>query len=152
MNGHSKLLHRALTERILGTAMDVLNVLKPGLDEKLYEKALLIELMDRGTKVESQRSFPVHYKGRCIGRLVPDLIVDQKVIVEAKVVETFSNTHMAQILGYLAITGLEIGLLLNFKHAKLEWKRVVRTSEDRGSHADTNTAFPLIRAHPRNPW
>ncbi len=126
------LLHRDLTKQIIGAAMDVLNELKPGLDEKLYENALVIELAERRLKVEQQRRFSVRYKGHFIGKLIPDLIVDGKIIVDAKVAETFTDTHLAQMLGYLAITGLEVALLLNFKHAKLEWKRIVRSRNDSG--------------------
>lgn len=84
--------------------MLVLNSLKPGLDEKLYENALVIELRNRGHVVEQQKAFPVHYTGQLIGRLIPDLIVDEKVIVDPKVVEDFNDTHLAQMTGYLAIT------------------------------------------------
>ena len=105
--------------------MAVLNGLKPGLDEKLYENALVIELVARGHAVEQQREYPVHYRGHFIGKLIPDLIVDGKVIADPKVVTAFNDTHIAQMLGYLNITGLEVALLLNFKEAKLQWKRVV---------------------------
>ena len=106
--------------------MALLNELKPGLDEKLYENALVIELVSRGHTVEQQRDFPDHCRGHFIGKLVPDLIVDGKVIADPKVVSAFNDTHIAQMLGYLNITGLEVALLLNFKEAKLTWKRVVR--------------------------
>lgn len=105
--------------------MKVLYTLRPGLDEKLYENALLIELVNRGHRVDQQKSFPVHYEGRFIGRLIPDLIVDDLVVVDPKVVEQFTNDHVAQMLGYLAITGLDLALLLNFKYAKLQTKRVI---------------------------
>jgi GxxExxY protein len=121
----TELIHRGLSESILGAAMKVLNTLKPGLDEKLYERALLIELKKRGHRVEQQRRFPVYYEEEHIGTLVPDLIVDDMVIVDPKVVSAFSDTDMAQMLGYLAITKLRLALLLNFKHAELKWKRVV---------------------------
>ena len=120
--------HEELTGGIIGAAMAVLNELKPGLDEKLYENALVIELVARGHTVEQQRDFPVHYRGHFIGKLVPDLIIDGKVIVDPKVVSAFNDTHIAQMLGYLNITGLEVALLLNFREAKLAWKRVVRGS------------------------
>ncbi len=68
----------------------------------------------------------MHYRGHFIGKLVPDLIVDGKVIADPKVVSEFNETHIAQMLGYLNITGLEVALLLNFKDSKLAWKRVVR--------------------------
>ncbi len=120
------LIHEELSKKIIGAAMEVLNTLKPGLDEKLYENALVIELRELGHAVEQQRSFPVDYKGASIGTLIPDLIVDGKVIVDPKVVTAFNDTHIAQMTGYLAITDLRLAILLNFKSAKLEWKRVVR--------------------------
>ncbi len=117
--------HEELTKDIIGAAMAVLNELKPGLDEKLYENALVIELTERGHTVEQQREYPVHYKGHFIGKLIPDLIVDGLVIADPKVVSAFNDSHIAQMLGYLNITGLEVALLLNFKEARLDWKRVV---------------------------
>ena len=106
--------------------MTVPNTLRPGLDEKIYENALVIELRKRGHNVQQQTQFPVYYDGELIGTLIPDLIADQLVIVDPKVVTTFNDTHMAQMLGYLNITDLTLALLLNFKNAKLDWKRVVR--------------------------
>ena len=121
-----ELVHKELSEAIIGAAMKVLNALRPGLDEKLYENALVIELKNRGHSIAQQRQFPVHYDGQWIGTLIPDLIVDELVIADPKVVTAFNDTHMAQMLGYLNITGLRLALLLNFKNAKLDWKRVVR--------------------------
>ncbi|MFP4088045.1 MAG: GxxExxY protein [Desulfobacteraceae bacterium] len=120
-----ELIHQDITESIIGAAMKVLNVLKPGLDEKLYENALVIELKKRDHRIEQQRQFQVHYDGQLIGTLVPDLIVDNRVIVDTKVVSAFNDTHTAQMLGYLNITGLDLALLINFKYSKLKWKRVV---------------------------
>ena len=120
------MIHEELSHAVIGIAMAVLNELKPGLDEKLYERALVIELRQRGHRVEAQRVFPVLYRGEVIGSLTPDLILDDAVIVDAKVVSAFTDAHIAQMVGYLAITGLELALLLNFKNARLEWKRVVR--------------------------
>lgn len=123
--------HEEITKDIIGAAMAVLNELKPGLDEKLYENALVIELAARRRVVEQQREYPVHYLGHFIGKLVPDLIVDGKVITDPKVVSAFNDTHVAQMLGYLNITGLEVALLLNFREATLTWKRVVRGSGEK---------------------
>jgi GxxExxY protein len=120
-----ELVHKELSEAIIGAAMKVLNILRPGLDEKLYERALVIELRKRGHEIEQQREFPVFYDSQHIGTLIPDLIVDNLVIADPKVVTAFNDTHMAQMLGYLNITGLRLALLLNFKHAKLQWKRIV---------------------------
>jgi GxxExxY protein len=128
--------HEELTGQIIGAAMVVLNELRPGLDEKLYENGLVIELTARGHTVEQQREYPVHYRGHFIGSLVPDLIVDGKVITDPKVVSAFNETHLAQMLGYLNITGLEVALLLNFKESKLKWKRVVRGIPGDGTEID----------------
>ena len=122
----SNLIHKELSESIIGCAMTVLNTLRPGLDEKRYENALVIELGKRGHRVQQQAQFPVHYDGQLIGTLIPDLIVDALVIVDPKVVSAFNDNHLAQMLGYLNITNLDLALLLNFKNAKLEWKRIVR--------------------------
>jgi GxxExxY protein len=117
--------HEELTHQIIGAAMAVLNELKPGLDEKLYANVLVLELQARGHTVEQQREYPVYYRGQFIGKLVPDLIVDGKIIADPKLVSAFNDTHIAQMLGYLNITGLEVALLLNFKESTLHWKRVV---------------------------
>jgi len=122
------MLHEEITKNIIGAAMAVLNELRPGLDEKLYENALVIELRARGHTVEQQREY---YRGQFIGKLVPDLIVDDKVIADPKVVTAFNDTHVAQMLGYLNITGLDVALLLNFKESKLDWKRVVNERRKR---------------------
>jgi GxxExxY protein len=119
------MLHEKITQDIIGAAMAVLNELKPGLDEKLYENAIVLELQARGHKVEQQKEFPVFYRGHFIGKLIPDLIIDDKVITDPKVVPEFNDTHISQMLGYLNITGLEVALLINFKNARLDWKRVI---------------------------
>ena len=121
------LLHKELTEDIIGAAMEVLNILKPGLDEKLYENALVIELRERGHEVDQQKRYPVSLKGHLIGTLVPDMVVDDLVVVDPKVVVAFNDTHILQMIGYLAKSELDLALLLNFKFAKLKWKRVVRS-------------------------
>ena len=123
------MIHEEVSGKIIGAAMELLNEPKPGLDEKLYERALIIELKRRGHVVSVQRSFTVSYRGELIGKLIPDLIVDNAVIVDPKVVACFTETHVAQMIGYLNITGLDLALLINFKNARLEWKRVLRSQE-----------------------
>ena len=133
------MLHEEISKDVIGAAMAVLNELKPGLDEKLYENALMIELVARGHTVEQQREYPVHYRGHFIGKLIPDLIVDGKAIADPKVVTAFNDTHVAQMLGYLNITGLEVALLLNFKEARLQWKRVVNERRHQTADDPDNT-------------
>lgn len=119
-------IHKELSEGIIGAAMTVLNKLRPGLKEKAYENALVIELRKRGHNIEQQRVFDVFYDRIIVDTLVPDLIVDGKVIVDPKCVTDFTETHYAQMIGYLAITGLRLALLLNFKDTRLRWKRIIR--------------------------
>jgi GxxExxY protein len=106
--------------------MLVLNNLKPGLDEKLYERALAIELRKRGHWVQTQVEYAVFYDSQQVGLLIPDMVIDKSVIVDAKVATEFNDSHVAKMIGYLAISELQLALLINFKYATLKWKRVVR--------------------------
>ena len=124
----AKLLHEELSGSIIGAAMAVLNELKPGLDEKIYEKALVLELLSRGHKVDQQQRFEVYYREHLVGTLIPDLVVDDLVIVDPKVVTSFGDSEEAQMIGYLHITSLQLALLLNFKYAKLQWKHIILES------------------------
>ena len=121
-----KLLNEELSRDIIGAAMDVLNALKPGLDEKIYENALIVELVHRGRMPMPQSRFVVKYRDHVVGTLVPDLIVDDLIVVDTKVVSQFNDAHIAQMIGYLAITGKKVGLLINFHDTTLQWKRIVR--------------------------
>ena len=125
-----RLIHEELSREIIAAAMKVHGCMKPGLDEKLYENALVIELAKRGHRADQQKRFSVRYDGHFIGKMTPDLIVDELVIADPKVVEDFNSDHVAQMLGYPAITGLELARLLNFEHASLRWKRVVKSGPE----------------------
>ncbi len=111
----SKLIHEELSGAIIGIAMEVLNELKPGLDEKLYERAMVIELRRRGHAVEAQREFPVFYRDEPIGHLTPDFFIDDKIVVDPKVVSAFNEARVAQMIGYLTISGLELALVVELQ-------------------------------------
>jgi GxxExxY protein len=119
------LLYAEDTEAILGAAMEVLNVLGHGLLEKPYENALAVELRLRGIPFEQQPQFDVMYKNVPVGLFVPDLIVQGRIIVDTKTIDRIGDHERGQMLNYLALTGLRVGLTINFKRAKLEWKRSV---------------------------
>ena len=121
----STLLYAEDTEAILGAAMEVLNVLGHGLLEKPYENALAVELRLRGIPFEQQPQFDVMYKNVPVGLFVPDLIVQGRIIVDTKTIDRIGDHERGQMLNYLALTGLRVGLTINFKRAKLEWKRSV---------------------------
>lgn len=119
--------HSELTERVIGAAMTVHRTLGPGLDEKIYENSLAIELAEQQICFSQQEIFPVRYRGRYVGKLITDLIVDSKIIVETKVADHIVDVHIAQVLSYLSITGLQVGIILNFKPASLTIKRIANT-------------------------
>lgn len=112
------------THRVIGCAMEVLNVLGHGLLEKPYENALVVEFGLRGIPFQQQPRFDVEYKSVKVGEYVPDLICFDQIVVDTKTIERITSHEIGQMLNYLKITGLRVGLLLNFKYAKLQWKRV----------------------------
>lgn len=116
--------HSDLTEQIIGSAMAVHRALGPGLNESIYENSLCVELAERAIPFTQQQQFSVLYKSKDVGKLITDLIADNKVIIETKVASTITDLHMAQTLSYLCISKLQVAIILNFKNFSLEFKRV----------------------------
>jgi len=114
-----------ITYTINGAGFEVNRVLGSGFLEKVYENALLVELKERGLNAESQIPVKVFYKNKIVGEYIIDILVEKKVIVELKTVEKVDNVHEAQLLNYLKASGIQVGLLINFKHPKVEIKRMV---------------------------
>lgn len=110
---------------VVGCALEVLNVMGHGLLEKPYENALAVEFGVKGISFSQQPPYDVRYKGVVVGQYVHDLVVFEKLVVDAKVIEQITAHELGQMLNYLKITGLQVGLILNFKRSKLEWKRVI---------------------------
>ncbi len=106
--------HQELTKSIIGVYYDVYNELGYGFLEKVYHNALIIELKSRGFEIESYKKINVHYKNIIVGEYIPDIIVNESVIVELKCVEYLIETHESQLLNYLKATKCEVGLILNF--------------------------------------
>ena len=121
---------------VVNCAFEVLNELGHGLLEKPYENALVVEFGLRNIRVKQQTRYDVIYKGIRVGDYIPDLIVYDKMVIDAKVVERIGDLELGQMLNYLKITNMPVGLILNFKRAKLEWKRVVL--QDREPRMDAN--------------
>ena len=103
-----------LTRRIIGCAIEVHRQLGPGLMEATYEEALCIELTDQEIAFIRQAGVPVFYKGHLIGEHRPDLVVQDRVVVEVKSVERLIGVHQAQLLAYMRVLKKPVGLLLNF--------------------------------------
>ncbi len=119
-----ELLHRDEVYEIVGCAMEVLNTLGHGLLEKNYENALVVEFNLRGIPVRQQERFKVIYKTVTVGEYIPDLIVFDKIIVEVKTIERITDVERGQVINYLKISGLKVGVIVNFKRPKLEWERL----------------------------
>ena len=119
------LIFKEEIHRIVGCAMEVLNTLGHGLLEKPYENALVVEFGLQGIPYRQQPRFDVIYKTIKVGEYVPDLICFDQIVVDPKTIERIGDHELGQMLNYLRITGLNVGLIVNFKRSKLEWKRVV---------------------------
>lgn len=116
------------TEQILSCAFEVLNSLGHGFREKSYENALVVEFARRDIPYEQQPHYPLDYKGTQIDEFIPDLIAFDKVVIDTKTVEAIGQHEIGQMINYLKITTLPVGLLLNFKRPRLEHRRVILSS------------------------
>lgn len=119
------LLDGDLVYRVVGCCFEVMKEMGHGLHEKPYENALVIAFDDAGLPVNQQEIYPITFREQKVGEYIPDLIVDSAIVVDTKVVDRIGDHERGQMLNYLRITGLRVGLIVNFKHAKLEWQRVV---------------------------
>ena len=125
MKSNEPLLLKDEVFQIVGGAMEVLNGLGHGLHEKPYENALVVEFGLKGIPFVQQPRYDIIYKTVKVGEYVPDLMAFNAVVVDTKVIEAITDHERGQMINYLKITGLKVGVILNFKRAKLEWERIV---------------------------
>ncbi len=118
-------LYKEITHEIIGAAFEVYRTLGYGFLEKVYERALLVELRHRGIVAETQKPIQVYYKGETVGDYIADLLVDGKVVVELKVEKEYNPKHEAQLINYLKAAHMKVGLLINFGKDKCRHKRMV---------------------------
>jgi GxxExxY protein len=121
------LKHGQLTQAIIGAAFEVHRVLGHGFLEKVYQRAMQVELQQQGLQVDAEFPIRVTYKGSDVGDYAADLFVERKVLVELKVAKEYNPKDEPQILNELKATGVEVGLLINFGADKVEFKRLVFT-------------------------
>lgn len=119
------ILYKELSYRIIGLAMQVHSELGNGFLEKVYENALIVLFERENIKAEQQKYLELDYYGKNIGNYIADILVEDRVILELKMVDKISDIHVAQVINYLKITKKQLGIILNFKSNKLEYKRVV---------------------------
>jgi GxxExxY protein len=134
MNANERELKNAIlfkdeVYQIVGCVIEILNTMGHGFFEKIYENALKTEFDLRKIPYKQQPRFDVTYKGAILGEYIPDLIAFNELIVEIKTIDRITNQERGQVLNYLRVTGLKVGLIFNFKNAKLEWERVVLSGE-----------------------
>ena len=122
----TKLVYESLTYAVIGAAMEVHTVLGGGFLESVYQKALAKELSLRKIAFEEQVKLPVSYKGLLVGEYFADFSIESKLIVEIKAVSKLNRAHQAQAMHYLAATGYQLALLLNFGGRSLEHRRVIK--------------------------
>ena len=122
----AELLYREETHRLIGLCMEIHRELGKGHDEVIYKDALVVELSQATITFEREKKFEISYKGVLLPHFYfADFVVWDKIIFEAKAVEKLTDSHVKQVLNYLAASKLRIGLLVNFGADSLEWKRVV---------------------------
>lgn len=121
----TELLEKDLVYKIIGCAMKVHKELGHGLREKTYERGICIEFVYENINFNQQKKYPVYYRGEIIDEFIPDLVVEKRIVVKIKTVTTISDEHRGQLLNYLRVTELLVGLIINFNHTKLQWERFV---------------------------
>jgi len=129
----TELIHKEITDKIIKAFFTVYNELGPGFLESVYGKALILVMNEAKLKVESQKQLIVYFRSIIVGEFKPDLIIDEKVIVELKAVRAILPEHEAQLINYLKATEIEVGLLLNFGD-KPEFKRIVYENKRKNRH------------------
>ena len=142
MHDNLTYLHSELTETILGCCFDVMNELGAGFLESVYKNALFIALIEKGLSVQAEKRFEVFFRGRKAGLYVADLIVNGTVIIELKCCDSLLGEHQAQLINYLKVSGILIGLLVNFGKRKVEYKRL-HHPEYHAHHAACDHAYPV---------
>ena len=114
-----------VTQQLIGAAFEVHNILGFGYLEKVYQRAMQVELQARGVKVELEPKIQVQFKGVIVGDYAADLLVADQIIMELKTDAVYQTAHEAQLLNELRGTGVRLGYLINFGRERVEYKRLV---------------------------
>ena len=119
------IIHKQLSIDVIGYAITVHKTVGPGFLEHVYEESMCVELKLNNMHFERQKVYGVYYKGNPVGSFVPDLVVDNKIILELKSAQCITHNMEAQLLNYLHVSKLRVGYILNFRNSILEFKRLV---------------------------
>ena len=121
----NNIVHKELSYKIVGCAMEVHSKLGPGFLEKVYENALMVLFRKEGIAARQQTPIKVNFEGELVGEYYADILVDEKIILELKTTDKIVDIHRAQILHYLRATGIKLGMILNFGSKSFEYERLV---------------------------
>ncbi len=120
-----EIVYKDLSYKIVGLAMEVHSKLGYGFLEKVYENALMLLFRREGIKAEQQAAIKVHFEGEIVGEYFADILIEDKIILELKVLDKITDVHIAQALNYLKATGLQLAIIINFGKRKLEYERLI---------------------------
>ena len=140
MQDNNQPLYSEITETILGCSFDIMNELGSGFLESVYKNAFIVAMKEKELKIEAEKRFEVIFRGRKIGLYIADLIVEGVVIVELKCCEQLLSEHQAQLINYLKVSNVLVGLLINFGKRKVEYKRLHHPDY----HAACDHAYPVF--------
>ncbi|MCF7807367.1 MAG: GxxExxY protein [Candidatus Marinimicrobia bacterium] len=126
-----EILHQQLSDKLIELAIEVQKELGVGFLERVYENSLVVALQDETISVDQQKHLNVYFRGRNVGIYVADLVVDDKIIVEIKAVESLSKAHYAQAINYLQATDVEVAYVINFGKIPLQFKRLVKPNKQK---------------------
>lgn len=127
MKEDEKFLYKDLTYKIIGLAMEVHNELGSGFLEKVYENAFMIQFKNNNISAIQQKQLKVCFKNEIVGEYIADIVVEEKIILEIKAVDSICDSHRGQILNYLKATKHKVGYLINFGNKKLEYERFINS-------------------------
>ena len=119
------IIYPELSYKIIGAAMEVHKELGRGFLEKVYENSMMVMFKNDKIKAVQQAPIKVHFMNEIVGNYIADILVEDRIILELKIVDKISDIHKAQVLNYLKATGLKLAILINFKKQSLEYQRIL---------------------------
>ena len=123
-----ELIHNELVYKIIGFAMEFHKTLGVVFLESVYENAIIFKMRLQHIIFQSQKKYPVNYKGKVIKDFICDLIIENKIVVELKAIKQLGSIERAQIINYLKVTGHQLGLIINFGEKSLNYERIILTN------------------------
>lgn len=125
MDTNREILHKDLSYKIVGLAMQIHSELGFGFLEKVYENSMMVLFRRENIMAKQQAPVSVSFEGEIVGDYYADILIEDKIILELKAIEKITDAHKAQALNYLKATGLKLAIIINFGKQRLEYERIV---------------------------